>query len=443
MKVPVLFPKIFDYPFTYKSEISQKLTPGDFVKAPFGSSEVTGVVWPHEQKTEKKFKLKKISKKINVKNLNSSMIKFITWFSKYNLVSLGMSFKMCLLNKDVVEKSFNKEFDRFKIKKGKNKFLLNGEQKKFDPPMTVEQLLGEIGLDPRKVAVERNLEIVPKSNYAGISLDDGDRLEIIHFIGGGAPDEAKAKQPQSLSDDDTWEVAGKRFKSRLIIGTGKYEDYEVNRLAAEAAGAEIITVAIRRVNLDDPSKPLLVDYLDPKKYTYLPNTAGCFNAEDAVRTCKLARELLDGHSLVKLEVLGDPTDPAVIAALSDEGLRACGFSRQKTGYARSLAEEVISGRLNLDHLPEDDEEAIAQLVRVKGIGRWSAEVYLLFAEGRPDIWPAGDLAVQIEVGRILGLPERPSERLTRELAEAWRPYRGAAAIFTWHHYGAGADVAPV
>ena len=170
--------------------------------------------------------------------------------------------------------------------------------------MTVEQLLGEIGLDPRKVAVERNLEIVPKSNYAGISLDDGDRLEIIHFIGGGAPNEAKAKQPQSLSDDDTWEVAGKRFKSRLIIGTGKYEDYEVNRLAAEAAGAEIITVAIRRVNLDDSSKPLLVDYLDPKKYTYLPNTAGCFTTDDALRTLRLAREA-GGWDLVKLEILGE------------------------------------------------------------------------------------------------------------------------------------------
>ena len=181
---------------------------------------------------------------------------------------------------------------------------INGEQKKFDPPMTVEQLLGEIGLDSRKVAVERNLEIVPKSNYAGISLDDGDRLEIIHFIGGGAPDEAKAKQPQSLSDDDTWEVAGKRFKSRLIIGTGKYEDYEVNHLAAEAAGAEIITVAIRRVNLDDPSKPLLVDYLDPKKYTYLPNTAGCFTTDDALRTLRLAREA-GGWDLVKLEILGE------------------------------------------------------------------------------------------------------------------------------------------
>jgi len=130
MKIPVLFPKIFDYPFTYKSEISESLKSGDFVKAPFGSSEITGVVWPHEQKTKKKFKIKKISKKINVKNLNSSMIKFISWFSKYNLVPLGMSLKMCLLNKDVVEKAFNKEFNKFTIKSNDNNFLLNAEQKK-------------------------------------------------------------------------------------------------------------------------------------------------------------------------------------------------------------------------------------------------------------------------------------------------------------------------
>ena len=129
MKITVLFPKIFDYPFTYKSEIPELLNPGDFVKAPFGSSEITGVVWPYEQKTEKNFKIKKISKKIDVKNLNSSMIEFISWFSKYNLVPLGMSLKMCLLNKDVVEKDFSKEFSRFKLKKRKNKFLLNAEQK--------------------------------------------------------------------------------------------------------------------------------------------------------------------------------------------------------------------------------------------------------------------------------------------------------------------------
>jgi len=130
MKIPVLFPKIFDYPFTYKSEISESLNSGDFVKAPFGNNEITGVVWPHEQKTEKKFQIKKISKKINVKNLTPAMIKFISFFSKYNLVPLGMSLKMCLLNKDVVEKNFDKEFKKFKIHKIENKFLLNKEQKK-------------------------------------------------------------------------------------------------------------------------------------------------------------------------------------------------------------------------------------------------------------------------------------------------------------------------
>ncbi len=127
-------------------------------------------------------------------------------------------------------------------------------------------------------------------------------------------------------------------------------------------------------------------------------------------------------------------DPASMAAAGDEALRAAGLSRQKMSYARSLASEIVSGRLDLQNLPRDDEAAISELVRVKGIGRWSAEIYLLFAEGRPDVWPAGDLAVQIAMGRILGLADKPSERLLRELAEAWRPHRGALAIFSWHHY---------
>jgi DNA-3-methyladenine glycosylase II len=138
--------------------------------------------------------------------------------------------------------------------------------------------------------------------------------------------------------------------------------------------------------------------------------------------------------------LGDLTQPAIVAAASDEALRAAGLSRQKASYARSLADEVTSGRLDLLNLPADDEAAIAQLVRVKGIGRWSAEIYLLFAEGRADVWPAGDLAVQIEIGRILGHAERPSEKRTRELAEGWRPHRGAAAIMAWHHYKADMEV---
>ncbi|HEX8535670.1 MAG TPA: DNA-3-methyladenine glycosylase 2 family protein [Allosphingosinicella sp.] len=137
----------------------------------------------------------------------------------------------------------------------------------------------------------------------------------------------------------------------------------------------------------------------------------------------------------KLEAaLGAVADPATLTAASEEALRGAGLSRQKISYARSLADEVSSGRLNLEQLPEDDEAAIAELVRIKGIGRWSAEIYLLFAEGRQDIWPAGDLAVQIAMGRILDLADKPSERQLRELAEPWRPHRGPLAIFAWHFY---------
>lgn len=133
-------------------------------------------------------------------------------------------------------------------------------------------------------------------------------------------------------------------------------------------------------------------------------------------------------------LLGEDCAPDKLIAQDFDALRACGLSRQKQGYARSLAELMLSGDLPLDALPHDDEAAIAYLTRVKGIGRWSAEIYLLFAEGRPDIWPAGDLAVQEGVGRLLALPERPSEKAIREIAETWRPHRGAAAIFTWHIY---------
>ena len=137
----------------------------------------------------------------------------------------------------------------------------------------------------------------------------------------------------------------------------------------------------------------------------------------------------------KLEALvGAGLPPDVLLAAEFDALRACGFSRQKQAYARSLCAMVVSGELELETLPQDDEEAIALLTRIKGIGRWSAEIYLLFAEGRADIWPAGDLAVQAGLHKILALPERPTERETRALAEGWRPWRGAAAIFTWHCY---------
>ncbi|GGD56911.1 DNA-3-methyladenine glycosylase 2 family protein [Erythrobacter arachoides] len=137
----------------------------------------------------------------------------------------------------------------------------------------------------------------------------------------------------------------------------------------------------------------------------------------------------------KLEAeLGEGFAPAALLERDFDTLRGCGLSRQKQGYARSLCELVHAGEVDFANLPADDEEAIAELTKIKGIGRWSAEIYLLFAEGRPDIWPAGDLAVMAGIGRILGLDERPDEKATRALAEPWRPHRGAMAIFTWHCY---------
>jgi DNA-3-methyladenine glycosylase II len=137
----------------------------------------------------------------------------------------------------------------------------------------------------------------------------------------------------------------------------------------------------------------------------------------------------------KLEnAFGAPPQLEALLRASDEELRLAGISRQKAGYARSLAQLVLSRELDLHALPADDEQAIALLTRIKGIGRWSAEIYLLFAEGRRDVWPAGDLAVQIEIGRLLGLDGKPSEKQLRALAEAWRPHRGAAAVLAWHSY---------
>jgi DNA-3-methyladenine glycosylase II len=137
----------------------------------------------------------------------------------------------------------------------------------------------------------------------------------------------------------------------------------------------------------------------------------------------------------KLEAAyGAPPDLERILTATDDELRLAGISRQKAGYARSLAHLVLTNELDLANLPIDDEEAIALLTKIKGIGRWSAEIYLLFAEGRHDVWPAGDLAVQISIGRMLGLPDRPTEKHLREIAEAWRPHRGAAAILAWHSY---------
>ncbi|MEQ1497661.1 MAG: sulfur carrier protein ThiS [Novosphingobium sp.] len=171
---------------------------------------------------------------------------------------------------------------------------VNGETRRTAPG-SVADLVRSLDLDPAKVAVERNGDIVPRSALNTVMLGHGDALEIVHFVGGG---QAGGGQ------DDSWTVAGRTFRSRLIVGTGKYKDFAQNAAALEASGAEIVTVAVRRVNVSDPKAPMLTDFIDPKKITYLPNTAGCFTADDAIRTLRLAREA-GGWDLVKLEVLGE------------------------------------------------------------------------------------------------------------------------------------------
>ena len=169
---------------------------------------------------------------------------------------------------------------------------VNGEPRRIAANATLADLVRALELDPAKVAVEHNLSVVPRSTYGDIPLADGDQLEIVHFVGGGS------------AEDDSWTVAGKTFRSRLIVGTGKYKSFEQNAAALKASGAEIITVAVRRVNIADPKQPMLTDFISPSEYTYLPNTAGCFTGDEAVRTLRLAREA-GGWTLVKLEVLGE------------------------------------------------------------------------------------------------------------------------------------------
>ncbi len=175
---------------------------------------------------------------------------------------------------------------------------LNGEARQLPGPTSITGMLAGLGLDPAKIAVERNLAIVPRSTYDSVTVEEGDRFEIVHFIGGG---NAPVVPPRL---DKPLVIAGKTYDSRLIIGTGKFKSYEENARALEASGAQMVTVAVRRVNLTDKNQPMLIDFIDPKKYTFLPNTAGCYTGEDAVRTLRLAREA-GGWTLVKLEVLGE------------------------------------------------------------------------------------------------------------------------------------------
>jgi len=172
------------------------------------------------------------------------------------------------------------------------KISVNGDTREYGENAVVADIVADLALTGKRIAIELNKEILPFDQYAAQKLQADDCIEIVQAIGGG--------------QDDFFTIAGQDFSSRLLVGTGKYKDMEETRLAIEASGAEIVTVAIRRTNIgQNADEPNLLDVISPDKYTILPNTAGCFTAEEAVRTCRLGRELLGGHKLVKLEVLAD------------------------------------------------------------------------------------------------------------------------------------------
>lgn len=176
---------------------------------------------------------------------------------------------------------------------------VNGEPTECAEHVSLDRLIQALGYGDQRIAVEHNGQIVRRERHAQTLIAPGDTLEIVHAIGGG----------QAVSEADHLTIAGRRFSSRLLVGTGKYADLDETEAAIKASGTEIVTLAIRRTpaltNPEARKKRNLLDVVPPERFTLLPNTAGCYTARDAVRTCRMARELLDGHNLVKLEVLGD------------------------------------------------------------------------------------------------------------------------------------------
>jgi len=222
---------------------------------------------------------------------------------------------------------------------------INGESKKIKGELSVLSLLKLLNLNKNNIAVEINREIINKSNYNDYIIKQNDRIEIVNFIGGG---NNISKNKEFLN------IAGKNFTSRLIIGSGKFVNFEENLKALEASNSEIITVAIRRTNLSNPSAPIITDIINPKKYTYLPNTAGCYNAKEAVRVLNLAREA-GGWDLVKLEVLGDEKTlyPNMIETLKaskilvKEGFKVMAYCSDDPILAKQLEENGCSAIMPL------------------------------------------------------------------------------------------------
>ena len=266
---------------------------------------------------------------------------------------------------------------------------LNGESRQIPGTLNILQLLDQFDLPKDRVAVERNRAIVPKLQWESVSVGNGDEIEVVHFVGGGS------------GEDDSLVIAGRRFRSRLIVGTGKYSSNQVMAEAHRRSGADMVTVAVRRVDLKAAKGESLLDYIDREKFMILPNTAGCYNADDAVRTARLGREA-GLSNWVKVEVIGDektlyPDTAGLIEAtkiLVKEGFIVLPYTNDDLIVARRLIDAGAAAIMPLG-APIGSGMGIQNTASIRILREMITEVPLIIDAG---VGTASDATVAMELG---------------------------------------------
>jgi len=266
---------------------------------------------------------------------------------------------------------------------------LNGEACEIPEPLSIAELLERFDLPKDRVAVERNRSIVPKQQWESVALAQGDELEVVHFVGGGS------------GNGDAFVIAGRTFKSRLIVGTGKYSSNQVMAEAHRRSGTDMVTVAVRRIDLKASKGQSLLDFIDREKIMILPNTAGCYNTEDAVRTARLGREA-GLSNWVKLEVIGDertlfPDTAALIEAtriLAKEGFIVLPYTNDDLVVARKLIEAGAAAIMPLG-APIGSGMGIQNIANIRILREMITEVPLIVDAG---VGTASDATIAMELG---------------------------------------------
>src|SRR5436190_11431044 len=265
---------------------------------------------------------------------------------------------------------------------------LNGETQQIPASLSIVQLLDHFDLPKERVAVERNRSIVPKPQWESVSVGQGDELEVVHFVGGG-------------DDSDALVIAGRTFKSRLIVGTGKYPSHQVMKDAHERSGADMVTVAVRRIDLKAAKGESLLDFIDRKKIMILPNTADCYTVDEAVRTARLGREA-GLSNWVKLELIGDkrtlfPDTAALVEAtriLAKEDFVVLPYTNDDLIVARKLIDAGAAAIMPLG-APIGSGMGIQNVANMRILREMISEVPMIVDAG---VGTASDATIAMELG---------------------------------------------